>query len=104
VSTLFVCPHFGLGKVVPTQTRVLVNTLPVATAADQYPVTGCAFTVPGPKPQPCVLIQWSAPATRVKINGVPAMLGTSGGVGVSADQIKQGPALVLLLQPRVTAT
>jgi hypothetical protein len=40
----------------------------------------------------------------VKINGVPAMLGTSGGVGVSADQIKQGPALVLLLQPRVTAT
>jgi hypothetical protein len=104
VGALFFCPHFGLGKVISSNTRVLVNGLAVATALDQFPVTGCAFTVPGPKPQPCTQIQWTAPAARVKVNGQPPILGTSGGVGVSAEQIKQGPALVLLTQLRVVAT
>jgi hypothetical protein len=103
-GALFVCPHFGLAKVIPTQARVLVSGRPVATALDQYPVAACMFTVPGPKPQPCTKIEWTAPAGRVTVNGAAPILAASGGVGVSAEQIKQGPALVLLLQPRVVAT
>jgi hypothetical protein len=103
VNAIFTCPHFGLGKVVPTQTRVLVGANPVATAVDQFPVTGCAFTLPGPKPSPCVLIKWTAPATRVKVNGAPPILSASAGVGQSAEQAPQGSAIVILEQPRVTA-
>ena|SRR5262245_60892738 len=103
LNAVFTCPHLGLGKVVPTQTRVLVGTNPVATAADQFPVTGCTFTLPGPKPSPCVLIKWTAPATRVKVNGFPPILSVSGGVGTSAEQAPQGAAIVILEQFRVSA-
>ena len=103
VGALFTCPHMGPATVETPNTRVLVNGLAAATAADLHSVKGCTFTLPGPKPSPCVLIKWQMPATRVKINGLPAILATSIGVGSSADQLPQGPAIVSFVQPRVTA-
>jgi hypothetical protein len=49
-----------------------------------------------------VTVRWTAPATRVFINGLPALLGTSAGIGTSVEQIPQGPAVVSVVQPRVT--
>lgn len=95
------CPHAGQMSVISSNTRVLVAGAPVATITDQYLVAGCAFTVPGPKPQPCVRIQWVAPATRVLVNGQPAVLQTSGGLSLSAEQIPQGPPSIVSTQPRV---
>jgi hypothetical protein len=101
------CPHAATAQVVPVLARVLLNGAPVATAADQYPVVGCPFQVPvgaGTKPQPCVRLQWTAPALRVLVNGAPPILATSAGLGLSVEQIPQGPPIVTTVQPRVVAT
>jgi hypothetical protein len=104
VGALFTCPHMAPATVETVNTRVLVGGLAAATAADLHTVKGCTFTLPGPKPSPCVLIKWQAPATRVKINGLPAILATSIGLGTSAEQAPQGPAVISFVQPRVVAT
>jgi hypothetical protein len=101
------CTHGAPGKIVPTQPRVLVNGLPVALMTDQIMVAGCPFTIPAPKPQPCILIKWLMPSARVLVNGAPAMLiaapGTGPGLCQSAEQIPQGPPIVSVVQTRVIA-
>lgn len=97
-----ICPHGGQVSVIPSNTRVLVGGQPVATLGDSFLVAGCAFTV-GPKPQPCLKVQWLVPATRVLVNGQPAILQTSVGLCQSAEQIPQGPPTVIATQPRVMA-
>lgn len=97
-----ICPHGGQVSVIPSNTRVLVSGQPVATLGDLFLVGGCAFTV-GPKPQPCLKVQWLVPATRVLVNGQPAILQTSVGLCQSAEQIPQGPPSVIATQPRVMA-
>ena len=44
--------------------------------ADSYPIAGCPFQIPvgaGTKPQPCIRVQWLAPAVRV-VAGAPVIL------------------------------
>jgi hypothetical protein len=102
------CTHAAPATIVPAQPRVLVSGQPVATMACQIVVAGCAFTVPGPKPQPCVTVKWLLPSARVLVLGQPAMLIAAPGVGpglcLSAEQIPQGPPIVSAVQPRVIAT
>lgn len=98
------CPHAGQVSVVTSNTRVLVSGQPVATLADTYPIAGCAFTVPGPKPQPCLTVRWLVPAARVRVNGSPALLQTSAGLCQSAEQVPQGPPTVTAVQTRVVGT
>lgn len=101
------CPHAVPATTTPTQPRVLVTGQPVATTANLWTVAGCPFTIPGPKPQPCVRVQWTMPSARVLVNGVPAVLapapGSGAGIAFSADQIPQGPPIVGLVQNRVSA-
>jgi hypothetical protein len=99
-----ICPHAGQVQVISSNTRVLVNGMPVATLGDIYLVAGCPFTVPPGKPQPCIKVQWLTPATRVLINGQPPILQTSVGLCQSPEQIPQGPPTVIAVQPRVIAT
>jgi hypothetical protein len=77
----------------------------VATTANQYLVAGCPFTLPGPKPSPCVRVQWTAPAARVFVLGAPALTvpapGPAPGLCFSPDQIPQGPPVVSAVQTRV---
>ena len=89
---------------ISTNARVLVNSQPVATLSDTYTIAGCPFTVPGPKPQPCVTAKWIAPAVRVQVNGQPVILQTSAGICQSAEQAPQGPPNVLATQTRVLGT
>lgn len=95
------CTHAAPVTITSTNTRVLVSGMPVATLADMFLVVGCPFTVPGPKPQPCVKVQWIAPATRVLVNGQPVILQVSAGLCQSAEQIPQGPPVVAATQMRV---
>jgi hypothetical protein len=103
------CFHAAPAVVPPTQPRVLVGGQPVATVDATITVTGCLFQVPtpaGPKPQPCVRIQWGTVATKVLVGGKPALLGPAPGVvpGVclSVEQIPQGAPTVNTIQARVT--
>jgi hypothetical protein len=102
------CTHGVPAQIPPIQPRVLVSGQPVATMASQLLVAGCPFTIPGPKPQPCVTIKWLMPAARVLVMGQPALLQPSPGPGpglcLSAEQIPNGPPMVSAVQPRVIAT
>jgi hypothetical protein len=107
VGAVMQCFHQAPATTSPSQTRVLVSGQPVATSSNQITVTGCPFTVPGPKPQPCVTVRWTLTSTRVLIGGLPAILqpnpGTGPGICLSAEQIPQGAPTVSSLQTRVTA-
>jgi hypothetical protein len=97
------CSHAGQVQTIPTNTRVLVSGQPVAVMSDQFVVAGCPFNISG-SPHPCVKVQWLVPATRVMINGQPAILQTSTGLGLAPDQAPQGPPTVVQTQVRVIAT
>lgn len=101
VGNTTMCPHGGMGQTISANARVLVNGLPVATIADQTLIAGCVFTLPGPKPSPCIKVQWLVPAARVLIMGQPALLQTSTGLCQSPEQAPQGPPIVSVNQPRV---
>jgi uncharacterized Zn-binding protein involved in type VI secretion len=101
------CPHGAPAQVLAVQPRVLVSGMPVALMSDQIMATGCPFTVPPGKPQPCLLARWMMPTARVMVNGQPAMVLPSPGPGPglfqSADQIPAGPPIVSVVQGRVIA-
>src|SRR5215204_218075 len=98
------CPHAGQVTTAPGSPRVLVGGQPAATMGDTFMVAGCAFTVPPSKPQPCVKVQWLAPATRVLVGGQPAILRTSAALCQSAEQIPGGPPSVVNTQMKVVGT
>jgi hypothetical protein len=101
VKSATTCPHGGTVQTTTANTRVLADGLPVATLADVPAVVGCPFTVPPGKPQPCVKVLWSMPSTRVFVNGAPALWQSSLSLCQSAEQIPQGPAVVVPTTQRV---
>ncbi len=100
VNAQIVCPHMGQAQVVTTNARVKVSQQFVALQNDQYAVAGCSFVV-GTVPQPCVLLRWLVPATRVKVMGQPVLLQGSSGLSQNAEQAPQGPPEVMVTQVRV---
>ena len=72
VGATALCPHAGQVSVSSSNARVKVSGKAVATLNDMTSVSGCPFQVPaGPttKPQPCIRVQWTQPATRVRVGG-----------------------------------
>jgi hypothetical protein len=97
------CPHLGQISVLSTNTRVFVSGVPVATLMDNFPILGCIFQIPAtpPIPHPCVRVQWTVPATRVFVNGQPAILQLSTGLCLAVDMVPQGPPVITFTQTRV---
>jgi hypothetical protein len=95
------CPHGGPVTVAPGNPRVTLGKQPVATMADQYVIAGCVFTLPGPKPSPCLQVQWLVPALRVRAGGQAVILQGSQGMCQSPEQAPQGPPMVTTTQLRV---
>lgn len=101
VGAVGTCSH-GMGQmsIISANARVFVSGMPVATFADKGVFAGCLFNVSG-KPQPCVTTQWLAPATRVMVNGSPALTMPGPHLCLSADQIPAGPPIIASCQVRV---
>lgn len=100
VGATVMCAHGGMATIAPGSPRVLLSGMPAATMTDVYAIAGCALSGSSP-PTPCVLIRWVAPATRVVINGAPAILNLSSGLCASPAQAPQGPPVVAATQTRV---
>lgn len=100
VGAMVQCPHVAPVNAITSNTRVFVSGQPAVTIGDTFLVTGCPFMV-GPKPQPCIRVQWIVPANRVLVNGQPVLLQTSVGLALSPEQIPQGPPVVVATQMRV---
>lgn len=102
-----ICTHGATVSILSANVRVKAGGAPVALANDTYTVSGCPFQIPvgpGTKPQPCVKLQWIAPAVRVRVGGQPVILQTSSGLCLSVEQIPQGPPTVVMTQIRVKGT
>ena len=103
VGASAICAHGGQITTTSSNSRVLVGGLPVATVSDLGTVAGCAFTVPS-GPQPCLTVRWLVPATRVLVNGQPALLQSSNGLCQNALQAPQGPPSIVSTQTRCLGT
>ena len=106
VGATLMCPHGGSVSIVSSNTKVMA-TGALSTVSDTFTIAGCPFQIPvGPamKPQPCIKVQWVVTALRVTVNKQPAVLQSSTGLCLSAEQIPQGPPTVVLTQLRASGT
>ncbi|MFB3764636.1 MAG: hypothetical protein ACE14P_05245 [Methanotrichaceae archaeon] len=99
IGAVATCPHIsGQVVIVSSNVRVRVSGMPVVTMLDVLTVAGC----PSPAPKTCVLSKF-IPSARVKVNFVPAIVYQPGAaICQSADQSPNGPAIINVIQPRVT--
>lgn len=102
-NAVVTCPHGGKATITPKNLRVKALGQFVALATDPTVVAGCTFTLPLPKPSPCVKVTWQGPAARVKVMGTPILVQSSVGTCQSAEQAPQGPTQVAPPPPRVKA-
>jgi hypothetical protein len=102
VGAVAMCPHGGQITTISSNTRVLASGMPVALVTDQFTVVGCTFA-PG-APQPCVLVQWTAPTAETLINGQPAVTAASVGLCIAANGAPNGPAIVVSTQTLAVAS
>lgn len=96
------CPHGGRASAVSANQRVKAGGTLALLATDTFVVSGCPFTVPPGTPQPCLTIQWQAPATRVTVAQTPVLLTTSVGLCMNAFNAPQGKAIVTGNQTKVS--
>jgi hypothetical protein len=110
VTATVSCFHQAPAAIAPTQAAVLLMGQPAATFGGQIGVVGCVFTVPGPKPQPCVTIKWASVSSKVLVQGKPLLVmplpgaGIGPGVCQSAEQLPQGVPTVKQNQMKVFVT
>ena len=101
--TTAICPHGGHVSTSTSNRRVFVDGQSVLTQADTLTIDGCSLNVSG-SPQPCTMLKWQVPSTRISINGQHAILQNSGGLCQSEQHIPQGPPNVCQTQVRVKGT
>ncbi len=70
------CAHGGQALPAVPSARVLVNGQPAIAMTSPWTVAGCAFAPPAGN-GPCVTASYVAAATRVLIEGAPAVLMSS---------------------------
>lgn len=94
------CPHGGQATVIPSNTRVKVGGGFAILSTDVMTIAGCPFMV-GNTSSPCLTIQWSNEAKRVKVLGKPVLLETSIGLCKNPAGAVQGTAMMSGVQTKV---
>ena len=102
-NSTVLCPHGGRATLLTTNTKVLANGAPVLLESDIHLVVGCPFTLPGPKPSPCIRIEWSAGSTKTTANSTAPLLKNSIGKCYSAENAIQGVATIVNTQMKASA-
>lgn len=87
------CPHGGQALPTNSSARVFLGGQPAVNLTHSYTIAGCPF-VTGSNPSPCAQIQWTGPATRVRIEGAPAILSTSSGIAIGPSGPQGSPQVV----------
>lgn len=86
-----------------SNTKVKVVNFPALLESDVHSVVGCPFTLPGPKPSPCIRIEWTAGATMCENDGIKVLIQSSVGKCISAEGATQGLAIIAQTQMKTTA-
>ena len=98
------CTHGGTAMLTTANTKVKIDNSLALLESDVHSVAGCPFTLPGPKPSPCVRIEWTAGAIMCKCDETKVLVRSSVGKCISAEGLTQGLAIVAQTQIRVQAT
>jgi hypothetical protein len=101
VASVIQCPHGGMALLTTGNARTKAGGAFVLLESDVSTVVGCPFTI-GPKYSPCLRIQWTAPAVRVKA-GAAVLVTSSIGICFSPESAPQGVAIISNTQPKVSA-
>ena len=94
MAATVMCPHGGRAVFIPTNSKLLLGGQPALTSADITTIVGCPFVVVL-KPQPCVMVRWMPGPNMLKADGVEILTMASIGLCFSAEQIPQGPAIIM---------
>ena len=94
------CTHGGQAMPSVPSVRVTLGGQGATSVAAGYTIAGCPFTTPEGAPKPCASVQWTAPATRVRIEGQPALLSASQGLTIGPLGT-QGTPMAVAQQARV---
>lgn len=97
------CTHGGQATPGGASARVMLGGQPAVTLSHTYSIAGCPFATPEPAPKPCTSVQWTTPATRVLIEGQPALLTSSQGTTIGPMGV-QGTPQAVASQTRVSGT
>jgi hypothetical protein len=103
-GTAIQCPHAMPATLTPSASKVLVDQTPALVMGDKGTVSGCPFTLPNGKPQPCVTALLTKAATKVMAENKPVLLMNPADLCQSAEQIPQGPVTWTSVQSKVLAT
>jgi hypothetical protein len=102
-SSQMSCPHAGTVNSISSNTKVDAGAT-VLRSTDTFTISNCTFTLPGPKPSPCLKVQWLIGDIKVTVAGSPALSTDSLGLCLSADMIPQGMVNITSTQTRVSST
>ena len=102
-SSQVMCMHGGTASLTTSNTKMKVDSSPALLESDVHSVAGCSFTLPGPKPSPCIRIEWTAGATMCKNDGTKVLIQSSVGKCISAEGAIQGLAIVAQTQMKAQA-
>ncbi len=100
-ASTITCTHGGQTILLPANFKVTVDGGFALLESGLYLVIGCPFTV-GPKYSPCIRIEWTAGAAKVKINETKVLVRSSIGKCINAEGAPQGIALIINTQMKVT--
>lgn len=102
-NSTIMCPHGGQAQLFTSNVKVNADGAPALLETDIHPVVGCPFTLPGPKPSPCIKIEWSAGASKVTVDGTPVLVQSSIGLCSSPEGAPQGTAIIVNTQVKDSA-
>ena len=102
-SSTVMCMHGGTATLTTSNIKTKVEGSPVLLESDIHTVAGCIFTLPGPKPSPCIRIEWTMGATMCKANDTKVLIQSSIGKCFSAESVMQGLAIIAQTQMKARA-
>lgn len=95
------CPHGAPATFISGASKVLFDIGPPLLLGDSGMVSGCPFTLPNGKPQPCVKALVVQASSKVLVENKPVIMQSPGDICQSAEQIPQGPVGYTLVQSKV---
>ena len=102
-GTIITCPHSIPATIAATGAKLVIAGTPAALQGDKGLVSGCPFTIAGPKPQPCVTAELTKAATKVLSGNTPVLLVNPSDMCKSGDQVTNGPVVWSSPQTKVVA-
>jgi hypothetical protein len=101
MASVLMCPHGGTVQIITSNTRVMAGGDYLVRSSDTFIIAGCAFTLPGPVPSPCVQVQWVQTVEESQTMGDFNLNEASVGLCLAATQAPQGTVLINETQPQV---